>query len=258
MHIPMKQLLMTGLIGLAIFGCSSEKEKPVQTEEPTYTLIFIDKSVSVNVNQAFVNQKYTQEISNLIEANLHTKGDKVEVYFIHDNTSKARALSQSVRSEMDDVSNASPTDREAARAAFDLSLQREKTMIRQRVLQQLTRQNGSLSNQRTDIWASLPVIAKANESGMPVKVYYLSDMLESMKGSGRRDLHESPPRDDAQAEEWAKADAGKLKQYTIGSPEITMVLPFEPNASAKINNPTVTHYWQTLFNELGVSSIEEQ
>ena len=37
-----------------------------------------------------------------------------------------------------------------------------------------------------------------------------------------------------------------------------MVLPFEPNASAKVNNPTVTHYWQTLFNELGVSSIEEQ
>ena len=238
-------------------ACSADKDKPTQTNDPTYTLIFIDKSVSVDVNKAFIGNKYVQTINELVEQNIHNKGDRVEVYFIHDNTSKARALSVTVRSEMEDVSSASPTDRETAQASFDLALQREKGTIRQRIIQQLARQNTTSSAQETDIWASLPVMAKANESGMTVKVYYLSDMIESSKGADRRDFQLTPPSDNTQAQNWAKADAEKLKQYSIGSPDITMVLPFEPNASSKINNPAITQYWQTLFSELGVGNIEE-
>jgi hypothetical protein len=180
------------------------------------------------------------------------------VYFIHENTSKARALNVSVRSEMDDVSAASPTDRETAETEFSMALSKEKAQIRQRVLQQLVAQNSGSSNQETDIWASLPVIAKANETGATVKVYYLSDMIESVKGTGRRDFQVKPPKDNAQADEWAKLDAEQLKRYTLGSPDITMILPFEPNASVKENNPAVTQYWQTLFSELGVGTVNEE
>ena len=67
-----------------------------------------------------------------------------------------------------------------------------------------------------------------------------------------------PPKDNAQAEEWAKTDAEQLKRYTIGSPDITMILPFEPNASVKENNPAVTQYWQTLFAQLGAGAVEEE
>ncbi|AUD03027.1 hypothetical protein [Spirosoma pollinicola] len=239
-------------------ACSSSTDKPVKTDEPVYTLIFLDKTRSVNVNKAFVGQKYQQAINEIIEQNIRQKGDKLEVYFIHENTSKARALNLTVRSEMDDVAAASPTDREAAETEFTMMLSREKAQIRQRVLQQLVAQNAGKSNQETDIWASLPVIAKANESGATVKVYYLSDMVESVKGSTRRDFQVTPPKNNTQADEWAKADAEQLKRYTIGSPEITMILPFEPNASIKENNPAVTQYWQTLFSELGAGTIEEQ
>ena len=179
------------------------------------------------------------------------------MYFIHENTSKARALSLTTRSQLEVAENANATDQETAQTAFDLSLGREKAAMRQRVLQQLAAQNTDRSNRETDIQASLPVIAKANESGATVKVYYLSDMVESVYGSGRRDFHKTPPKDNAQAEQWAKADAEKLKRYTIGSPDITMVLPFEPNASVKENNPAVTQYWQTLFSELGAGNVEE-
>jgi hypothetical protein len=239
-------------------SCSSEKEKPATTDEPTYTLIFLDKTRSVNVNKAFVAQKYQQAIADIIEQNIRQKGDKLEVYFIHENTSKARALNVTTRTEMEDVSAASPTDREAAETEFNLALGREKAQIRQRVLQQLAAQNTGASNQETDIWASLPVIAKANESGATVKVYYLSDMIESVKGASRRDFQVKPPKDNAQADEWAKADVEQLKRYTIGSPDITLILPFEPNASVKENNPAVTQYWQTLFSELGAGTVEEQ
>ncbi|GAB3778770.1 hypothetical protein GCM10028818_28380 [Spirosoma horti] len=240
-------------------ACSSDGDKAkTSATEPIYTLIFLDKTRSVNVNNAFVARKYQQALNDIIEQNIRQKGDKLEVYFIHENTSKARALALTTRTEMEDVSAASATDREAAETEFDLALSREKAQIRQRVFQQLGAQNAGASNQETDIWASLPVIAKANESGATVNVYYLSDMIESVKGPTRRDFQVKPPKDNAQADEWAKADAGQLKRYTIGSPTITMILPFEPNASVKQNNPAVTQYWQTLFSNLGAGTVEEQ
>ncbi len=244
---------------MLLFACSnsSDKSKPV-TNEPIYTLIFLDKTRSVNINNSFVAQKYQQALSEIIEQNIRQKGDKLEVYFIHENTSKARALNLTVRTEMDDVSASSATDREAAETEFTMALTREKSQIRQRVFQQLSAQNSGASNQETDIWASLPVVAKANESGATVKVYYLSDMIESVKGARRRDFQIKSPKDNAQADEWAKTDAGQLKQYTIGSPDITMILPFEPNASVKENNPAVTQYWQKLFSELGAGTVTEE
>ncbi|WP_128545538.1 hypothetical protein [Larkinella soli] len=258
----MKIILKSCLLLLTVAACSSENgresDPSTRKPEPTYTLIFLDKSRSVNENKTFVTQKYQQAINDIVEQNIHTKGDKLEVYLIHENTSKARALSLTTRSELEVADNANATDQEAAQTAFDLSLGREKAAIRQRVLQQLATPNHSASGKETDIQASLPVIARANESGAAVKIYYLSDMVESVYRAGRRDFHKTPPKDNAQAETWAKADAEKLKQYTIGSPDITMILPFEPNASVKQNNPAVTQYWQTLFQELGAGNVEEQ
>ncbi|MBD2754766.1 hypothetical protein [Spirosoma validum] len=252
-----KYITLFALLLLAACSGSSDKSKQT-TDDPVYTLIFIDKTRSVNVNKAFVAQKYQQAITDIIEQNIRQKGDKLDVYFIHENTSKARALNVTVRTEMEDVSAASPTDREAAETEFNLTLTREKAQIRQRVLQQLVAQNAGSSNQETDIWASLPVIQRANESGVTVKVYYLSDMIESVKGTARRDFQVKSPKDNTQADEWAKADAKQLKRYVIGSPDITMILPFEPNASVKENNPAVTQYWQTLFSELGAGNVAEE
>ncbi|QKZ11546.1 hypothetical protein [Spirosoma sp. KUDC1026] len=260
----MKKLLLFGLSVVLATGCSSgdEKTKAV-VSEPVYTLVFLDKTRSVDVNQAFVAGKYKQALSDIIDQNIRRKGDKLEIYYIHENTSKARALSFTARTEMEDVSSASPTDREAAQTEFELMLKREKATIRQRALQQLAEENEGASNQSTDIWASLPVITKASETGATVKVYYLSDMLESVKAKPgseelRRDFEVQPPQSNAQADDWAMADKEQLKRYAIGNPDITMILPFAPNASAKQNNPAVTQYWETLFTELGAASIEER
>lgn len=243
---------------IALTACSSDKDKPAKADEPTYTLIFLDKTRSVNIDVSFVRQKYQQALTDIVEQNIRQKGDRLAVYFVHENTAKARALNLTTRTEREDVSAASPTDREAAETEFSLALNREKTTIRQRVLQQLVAQNTGASNQQTDIWASLPVIEKANETGATVKVYYLSDMVESVKGPDRRDFHVRPPNGDTQADEWARADAKQLKRYTLGSPDITIILPFEPNASVRENNPAVTQYWQTLFTELGVGMVTEE
>ncbi len=250
-------LLLPALI-FFISACGSEKEATKTiADAPVYTLVFLDKTQSVNVNKQYVNEKYRQTLTDIMENNMKNKGDKLEVYFIHENTSKARALSLMIRSEKDNLEGANATDKEAIETTFQLSLQREKSIFLRQLLTKLNQQNTGASNQSTDIWASLPVIAKAGESGAEVKVYYFSDMIESVKGADRRDFHIRPPHDDAQAEEEAKADTKKLQQYAIGAPQVTIVSPFEATASSKENNPHVTHYWQTLFQELGGVTVDE-
>lgn len=259
----MKNILIL-LLSLAFIACSSSSDKiKTAANVPTHTLIFMDKSVSVNVNRAFVNQKYLRAINDIIEQNIYQKGDKIEVYFIHENTAKARALMLTVRTDMDDVSHASATDREAAKTSFDLALQREKGIFRQQIRAKLAEQNPSTSNQETDILASIPVIAKAAESGAAIHVYYLSDMIQSTKGqtgvaSVARDFGKTPPSGRAQADEWAKADAELFRKYSLGNAAIMMILPFEPTSSVKENNPAVTQYWQALFDALGVGNVDEQ
>ncbi|CAG5073792.1 hypothetical protein DYBT9623_04924 [Dyadobacter sp. CECT 9623] len=241
-----------------LVSCGSEKETDKAIPDaPIYTLVFLDKTQSVHIDKNYVNDKYRQALTDIVETNMRNKGDKLEVYFIHENTSKARALSLTVRTEKDNLEGVNATDREGIETAFQLSLQKEKGIYLRQLLAKLNQQNTGASNQSTDIWASLPVIAKAGESGSEVKVYYFSDMVESVKGADRRDFHIKPPKNDSEAEADAKADTKKLDQYAIGSPQVTIVSPFEPTASTKENNPHVTHYWQTLFQELGGVSVEE-
>ncbi|WP_229253635.1 hypothetical protein [Dyadobacter sp. NIV53] len=245
-------------IAVLFLACGGESETTkTLPDAPVYTLVFLDKTQSVNVNKKYVNEKYQRMLKDILEANMKNKGDKLEVYFIHENTSKARALSVTIRSEKDNMDAANATDKEAIETAFSLSLQREKGIFLNQLLNKLNETNTGSSNKSTDIWASLPVIAKASGSGSDVKVYYFSDMIESVKGSDRRDFHRNPPKSDEQAEGEAKSDFIKLKQYEIGTPQVTIVSPFEPTASSKENNPHVTHYWQTLFQELGGVSVEE-
>ncbi|WP_228713476.1 hypothetical protein [Arundinibacter roseus] len=250
-------VFFVSLAWLATACGPTAEQTPGTPPAPIHTLVFLDKTQSVNVNQAFVQEKYRQALGDIVEQNMTNKGDKLEVYFIHENTSKAKALSLTVRSEKEGIQNANATDQEAIETAFQLSLQREKGIFLRQSLVKLNQQNTGSSNQATDIWASLPIIAKAAESGAEVRVYYFSDMIESVKGADRRDFHTTPPTDDAQAKGWAQTDSKKFEQYAIGAPQVTVVSPFEATASTKENNPHVTHYWQTLFQELAGVSVEE-
>ena len=244
---------------LFLAACSSKKERLVAADEPSYTVFFIDKSLSNQPGGANseAHATYERTIREVISQTVHQKGDRVSVYFIHDNTAKARALSLTARTPLPDLERASPTDRDAAQTDYELQLTREQASLQRQVLAKLDQPNPGLSNQHTDLWGSLDVLAHANESGRTVRAYYLSDMVESMTGPGRRDFHKAPPATTAQADKWAKTDAKLLgEQYAIGSPAIRLVLPFSATASAKENKPTITRYWHTLFEALGAEVSE--
>jgi hypothetical protein len=245
-------------ISSVLFSCGG-KETPKtdnQANSPSvHTLIFIDKTASVDVQKPFIAQKYQQALTSIIEQNFRKAGDTFQIYYIHENTSKARTLSLVCRTEMEDTEGVNATDLEAIKTSYDLSIRKERNYVIQQSLNRLKTRNDNASNLETNIIASIPVIAKLSENPGNTKVYYLSDMVESVKNG--RDFQIRPPKDEAQAEEWAKTDAEKLKRYALNGPEISMILPFEPTSSSKENNPTVTHYWQKLFENLGVMGVTE-
>ncbi len=244
-----------------LWACGSDKEKTSSKalDNQICTLIFIDKSVSVDVNQAFVAEKYQRILGDAINQNIRHQGDRLEIYYIHENTAKGKAFQGVSRSELEDLSHVNATDAEAIKTAFELSLQKEKMRFRQVALQKLAATNSSSSNQATDIQATLGIIDQLSGQGFEVQAYFFSDMIESVKGNGRRDFHVNPPKDIAQAEAMAKTDAKRLADRlpNLGTAAVKLVLPFEPTSTSKQNNPTITAYWQTLCTELGISSVEE-
>ncbi|MCU0325217.1 MAG: hypothetical protein MUF45_08185 [Spirosomaceae bacterium] len=249
------RLVILFFASLFIAACGDSEKQNKATAPNTHTLIFIDKTESVDVNKPFVAQKYQQALNSIIEQNINKAGDQLEIYYIHENTSKARCLSLMSRTDMEDLSGMNATDLEAAKTSYELSIKKERGFILKQAISKLNQQNNTASNLETNISASVPVIAKASEGQAVVKVYYFSDMVESVKAG--RDFHIKSPKDNTEAEEWAKADADKYKNYAFNGPEVTMILPFEPTTSSKENNPTVTYYWQKFFENLGVMSVQE-
>lgn len=242
-----------------LFSCGEKKTKSsegnVANSPAIYTLVFIDKTASVDVSKPFVGQKYQQALNSIIEENIRKSGDKFEIYYIHENTSKGRCLSLMCRTELENTEGVNATDLEAIKTSYDLSIRKERGFVSKQAFARLNAQNDNASNRETNILSSIPVIAKASETGALVKVYYLSDMVESVKNG--RDFQKNPPKDDSEAENWAKTDAEKYKNYALNSPDISMILPFEPTSSIKENNPTITLYWSKLFENLGVMSVQE-
>jgi hypothetical protein len=251
---------------ILLAACSSSdsgqvREESAQVAAPnTAAVVFFDKSLSVNPNDAFVRQKYQQALTKLISENIRGKGDRLDVYFIHDNTAKAKALERVSQSEKEDVSSANQTDAEAAQTSFEVSLQKEQQKFLREAYTQMVAPNASRSNRYTDIQASLPILDRLAEQGLQVRAYYFSDMVESMPGAGRRDFHTTPPTSTDQAQTWAKQDAERLKNTLthLSDVEAFLVLPFAPTASSKVNNPRITEYWETLFRELGVGKRLEE
>jgi hypothetical protein len=245
------------IVAILCFGCSDKAKEATKVHLPSFSLVFIDKTQSIDLSNQYIATKYQNEINGLIAQNISGEGDRLEVYYIHENTAKARCLSMTCRSALGDIEGKNATDIQAQKLAFELSINREKAIFQKQVISKLMQQNGSASNTFTDVLSSLTVIAKAAETSQNLKVYYFSDMIESMKGAGKRDFQANPPKDDAEAIAWAKKDAENYKNLVLGSPEITIISPFDPMASSKVNNPHVSTYWKTIFEELGVSMLNE-
>lgn len=258
----MKKLIITFATSLALFSCgSTETEKDATStasasqKRNSHTLVFFDKTQSVNVDDAFVRNKYQAALKALIDQNIQSEGDVFEIYYIHENTAKAKVLSLSARTTKESSEGLNATDLEAAQTNYDMSIGKERRMILDLAVQKMLEKNSGASNAETNISASIPLLSEALNSKKDVKAFYFSDMVESIKNG--RDFHKVAPISHDQAEEWAKADAENYKLFNLTNAQISIILPFSPNSSSKENNPNVSDYWKVYFEALGVSGVKE-
>jgi hypothetical protein len=244
------------LLVLAACGKGEEAKKPVA--KPVQSVVFLDKSASVFDDVDYVNRKYAKALQDIVNGNIRTQGDRLDIYYVHENTGKAQVFSDVCQAAvLEDTTYASPTDKEAIRNDFQLALRKEKSEFLNQALTHLMKPNPTATSRNTDIWATLEVVNRIADTAATVNAYYFSDMIESMPGSNRRDFHVKPPKTRAEAETWAKTDGstlkGALRPEIAGKLNVYMVSPFKPTSTTKENNPNVTYYWEQLFKEIGVS-----
>jgi hypothetical protein len=250
----MKYIFLVVLSSIILGSCGETATQ--QKEKINYhSLIFFDKTQSVNVNNDFVNQKYQTALKNLIDEHIKTEGDQIDIYYIHENTAKAKVVSIVCRTAKEETEGLNATDLEAAETSYQMSIGKEKKMILQLALQKMLEKNSGASNAETNISAAVPLLSEALASKKEVNAYFFSDMIESVKNG--RDFHTLAPISHDQAEEWAKKDAENYKLYNLNNTKISMILPFPPSSSSKENNPSVTDYWKTYFESLGANQVKE-
>ncbi|MDX1903133.1 MAG: hypothetical protein SFU27_03145 [Thermonemataceae bacterium] len=252
-------------LSLIFQACSQQEQNPktapIAKELPTiYTLIFFDKTVSVSPKDTFTRNTYEAALATITQENIRQKGDKIEVYFIHENTSQARVFSQQCKATLKDTLNLSPTDVRAIKNNYQITLKKERKKIFTRCQEAFLDENPSDTKKYTDIWGALEVIDKKNakkKEGTLLKVYFFSDMVESMPGADRRDFHKRPPFSNQEAQEWAKSDAKSFQDMDLEGVELFYLLPFSPLSNTNENNPKVLLYWNSLLGKLGVEELKE-
>jgi hypothetical protein len=266
----MKSLLTTWLAifclcSVFLSSCGGNHQPLQQLSPPKpspniYSLIFIDKTVSVSLKENFTREKYEKALQTIVQQNIRQKGDKIEVYFLHENTSQARVFAMQCKAEMKDTTGLNPTDIKSIKNAYQVSLKKEKNKMQQRCIEALLDDNITETKQYTDIWAILTIIDKKNakkpENSL-LKVFILSDMVESMPGLERRDFYKRPPFSRQEAEQWAEKDVKRFTDIDLSDVEIFYVLPHSPLSTTNQNNPNVLYYWEKMLAKLGLEELKE-
>ncbi len=248
------------LMLLTACGAEQPSQTPPTPPPVNYTLIFIDKTVSVKTEDDFVKKKYEKALEMLVRHGIRKQGDKIDLYFLHENTARGKVFSYTCRIAMPDTMGMNPTDVAMAKSNYGLMLRKEKRKVLERCLKALDMPNENYSKLYTDLWASLHIIDK-RRARLPfdahVRVCYLSDMVESMPGSGRRDFFKKPPYSQKQAVQYAEEDLQQFADLELAGIEVFYVLPFSPTTPASQNNPWIITYWETIFQSLDVADFAE-
>ena len=238
------------------------------TEQPTFTprtriLVLIDRSGSVHYDVNKVARIIFQEVDRLRQS-----GDELGVAYIHEHT---EANAQRLRLDAPlppkyDESGGSTQKKMLMEQQGRLVAQRQEMKTRLRSM--LAEAANPATDRSTDIWGSLSTISTFFQSSSAAErnlVFYVSDMVESMPGAGRRDFELHPPADDASAlQAMARIDMPRLrKKYDITSSKPLQTIDqvqvlFPLSGTKKTLNNAMSRYWTAMFGQLGLGPSQVQ
>lgn len=261
-RLPLAKSLVA-CAALLLVGCSGDPP-PKHIEVDTtagveQTLVFVDASASVNASERTLRM-FEDSLRGIAEARMDEPGDHLSVLPLHEKTTSKVGRWDATNDVAVPEWKEFKQDRRSARTQYHGRIGRFVDTTASRSIRHLHRlRTGSQFKRWTDLWGTLQVITEAVEpSAADVRVYYFSDMFESMPGEKRRDFDEAPPTTKAEAETWAERDAErvadliKVRPAVLGNVGIR-VLP--GGLATKKRADAVKYYWEHLFQEMGVAGV---
>jgi hypothetical protein len=201
---------------------------------------------------------FADSLARIVQARLPRPGDRLSLFIVHQKTlSKADRI---------DITN---TIEARAEREFDTDQALEDARFKKAQQQFLRRATDRLQAfvrtepvpdafaRWTDLWGTLGVASDAfrGDTTARRRIYYFSDMFESMPGADRRNFDRSPPTSRAQAERWGQADASRLSDLMVLRPERlreTHIRVILGDLATKPHAQDVKFYWLSLFEALGL------
>jgi hypothetical protein len=250
------------LAGLAGCGGGDEPAADADRPAPRRTLVFVDRSASTG-DYAAAQQLFADSLDRIVRTYLRRPGDRLSAFIVHEKTrSKAYRLdltndvSAPERAEFDDEQALQQARFKRETAAF---LSEASNRLQAFALEE---DRGATFADQTDLWGTLavaseelPAADERDADAPPPRIYYLSDMFESMQEPERRNFDRAPPASRAEAERWARADANTLQNMMTVRParlQDVHVRVLLGTLATKDHAQDVKVYWRELFQEIGI------
>ncbi|SFB99817.1 hypothetical protein SAMN05421780_102226 [Flexibacter flexilis DSM 6793] len=269
--IPKNYALVLCGLGLAwtMSACSSAEKEHTTPQSQTFTqptadvrnrhiLVFIDKTLSSTDETAF--QTHREALRKWLADSLQNNGDALAAWPVNANTGgDAPFVNDKLNVPLPNNEGVGRQTAEDNQAEFESNLRKQKADFLDKIDAAFAQHNTEQTNLQTDLWRSLEA-ASRYLAGAPARdgryVIWVSDMVESMKGTERRDFHLNKITDRQQAEQLAAADVQYIEQTfkvdkkVLASTQFRILFPAQPNQQTQ--NNVMRYYWEKVLTSLGV------
>ncbi len=266
-HLPNFRISLVALLVAPIFliltacdGDEGEGGKDLKnslSDRNTHTLIFIDKSASVQVDEETAHQQESALLKLLHEA-VQGKGDRLDGYHIHSNTGDQPFKKHVCQAFLPDTASMDHISKLQAKQTFQGALSNERQTLKKELTEVWkSSSEGRSVAQSTNIWPILEVMTRFfpdSSSGDKCQVVIFSDMIHA-DGKGT-DLRKLKNREDAETA--ARNHAQQLRQSLKIDEQrlhnVAVHIGFPSGAMEASRNQLMKYYWEALFNEFGMGS----
>jgi hypothetical protein len=260
-----KYSLLISLLSLIILGFSCETKEDTNERNRTLnkSLIIIDKTLSADIDKEMMNSFNTECNQQIAMERLIGFGDQVKGYLIHSNTlSNSPFTNVFINIKEPDVSDLGGISQRDVLGKYKNDVQKIQAQTVKAFNKYFPLDNEDPTNRQTDLWAIFELMSDYFGQSSPEDdrlVIIVSDMIESMRGPGRRDFHGKPIKNKVEAEALAKEDAQWIKNnlaVDTANLQNVKIRVWPPITSTeKSNFQNVRYYWDALFAEFGLMEV---
>jgi hypothetical protein len=227
---------------------------------PKITLLLVDKTGSSIIDSVLL-QEYQEKVTELISANFTSPGAKFQGYFVHSNTLGVPPFAErNFDTPIPDNFGELPKIR---RKRIEAQVRLSQQKLIEEVVQDIKTEMGNQTSRNTDLWGTFELMSIFFSSSQDVAskdVVFISDMMESMRGKGRRNFHSTLPKSKEEAESWAIQDAQWIRNnfniddQTLSETNVKIWPPVKPLDPSTIR--ILRYYWTALFRQFGIGDVD--